>query len=239
MYEETGHTFQPVAEDADDAYLFEERMLQTGTLKGSYQHNAGLANRLAGEQLKERKVIKDDADVEKWNGGGQTCYSCRKKKKTTACASCKLAVCKHYPAPEKGACNHLYPADAKESEKQAARECDFYKFRGHGLNQITGRANFTKHVEPFLKKYLQKSLDDKEMGPAALTAAFVDTRIYLNVFNSFYRGLSAAMDAVDESPPNWHDVGQLTNGSEEYADILIARCDKLLSAMKDEKWSCG
>jgi hypothetical protein len=103
----------------------------------------------------------------------------------------------------------------------------------------TGRANFSKHVEPFLKKYLRKSLDDKEMGHAALTAAFVDTRIYLNVFNSFYRGLSAAMDAVDESPPNWHDVGQLTNGSEEYADILIARCDKLLSAMKDEKWSCG
>ncbi|MDP9037399.1 MAG: hypothetical protein M3O50_21585 [Myxococcota bacterium] len=78
--------------------------------------------------------------------------------------------------------------------KLAARECDFYKYRGHGLNQLTFRGNYQRHADGPLKDAFGKTSD--AMASAELDAAFEDRRVYLRVFRNYNRGAQTALDEV-------------------------------------------
>jgi hypothetical protein len=122
----------------------------------------------------------------------------------------------------------VYPDDTGIEDK--VKECDFYKFRGHGLNQLTGRGNYSAHMERFLKKFCGKGMD--EMSGAEMEAAIENNPdVYLSSFKSFFckGGMKDAMQKTNDG--EFWKVGKINSGGDQYADLFEWRCKTLLDAM--------
>jgi hypothetical protein len=85
----------------------------------------------------------------------------------------------------------VYPVDQPAAVQARALDCDFYKFRGRGLCQVTWRDGYAKHVDPFLGGKTSASMSD-----ADLTAAFQQPSVYCGVFRSFVRDPTWAGEAL-------------------------------------------
>ncbi|MCA1829291.1 MAG: hypothetical protein LC689_20395 [Myxococcales bacterium] len=116
------------------------------------------------------------------------------------------------------------------------KECDFYKFRGHGLNQLTGRGNYDQHMDKFLKQYCSKGMD--EMTMAEMEDAIQNKpEVYLASFKSFFMkaaGMKEAMDKTNDG--EFWKVGKINSGGDQYADLFEWRCKTLLEAMTQATW---
>ena len=77
---------------------------------------------------------------------------------------------------------NVYPSNAPTEVKKAAEDCDFYKFRGRGLHQLTFRDNYVKYAKPVLDKF---NLDLLTMSNAELDTAFQRPEINVEVFKNF------------------------------------------------------
>jgi hypothetical protein len=73
-----------------------------------------------------------------------------------------------------------YPIDQPEDVRRRARDCDFYKFRGRGLNQITWRTGYTHFVDPVVAP-----MTTGQMTNAQLDAAFTKPAVYCGVFRNY------------------------------------------------------
>lgn len=144
---------------------------------------------------------------------------------------------------------------------EAAMECDFCKFRGRGLNQITGRENFNKHYAPALNKYFQKQgidinlpadwdklnnelFDNLVLGTdnnGNRASAYHDLmRVSFEAHADYYKkrpGFQAAFEGVNNE--NWKPFAKLVNGSSEYHDKFEQRCKHLLEKMKTSGYAFG
>jgi len=124
-----------------------------------------------------------------------------------------------------------YPNPSDETLKAQARECDFFKYRGRGLIQLTWRDAYQRVVDPLLTANGYNVCDDlteAELGRIIRT----DPRIYLPMVKGFFRRISATFANVNREPPNWTSTGNAVAGGSAYGPLLQWRCETLLAAME-------
>ena len=88
------------------------------------------AKHSAGDLLKEWGAISDPARVDAWNGYAWSESDVPKDKRKAGAK---------------------YPAQFSDDIKKRSMECDYFKFRGRGLSQITWREGYYKYADPALK----------------------------------------------------------------------------------------
>ena len=178
--------------------------------------------------FEERKITREDGTSFKkasYNGGGN-----RK-------AGDQLLAAGVISTPEEVAAwngKTAYPNDAPDAVKTAARDCDFYKYRGHGLNQLTFRPAYKKCADPAITKLYGKSCDD--LTTAELDAAFLRPEVYLSAFRIYntWRGASVAPALAGNFAP----YGTAVSGSSSYGTgIFTNRCVALSKDMLDASFT--
>lgn len=123
-----------------------------------------------------------------------------------------------------------WPATAPDNVKAAAANCDFFKFRGWGLNQLTGRSNYQACLQPFITQNIDQ-----------LTTAQFDAIIKNNVelackvFNKFILQSSKAQQAIaDLDAGKFETYGYLVagGGAKNYVNnYYMPRVNALVPAL--------
>jgi len=120
-----------------------------------------------------------------------------------------------------------YPDDS--AIKDQVHECDFWKFRGHGLIQLTFRSNYKSHCEPALLANGYKSVDEHtaaELEKIIMT----DPRIYLAMVKSFFNGIKSAFAKVDDN--QFVETGRRVSVQTPYGELYEWRVLTLMDAMQ-------
>ncbi len=123
-----------------------------------------------------------------------------------------------------------YPVSQPESVRLKALDCDFYKFRGRGLNQITWREGYAKYVDPCLKN----GQTSATMTNAELDAAFQDPDVYCGVFRNYVtdpqwagRAIPFLVQGIYTEYPKY----VAGSGATAYHQKFVLRCQALEAAL--------
>jgi len=127
-----------------------------------------------------------------------------------------------------------YPNKAHPKIKEASKDCDFFKYRGGGYNQLTWRTNYKKCLQPLLKR------DIDEMTDKEITELFQDVNIACQVFHNFISGHKISKQAIQElEKGNFTPYGYLVSGGWRWYvnKKYLPRCEKLLKGLRDLIWN--
>ena len=123
----------------------------------------------------------------------------------------------------------IYPIHADKDIREAARNCDFYKYRGQGPIQLTGRYNFTRFVKPVLDS-LGKNMET--MTYWELENAFKDPKVYLPTLRNYLSVHQEYIKDMITDNPDWDKFGHLISGRAVYVDFA-KRCQVLYEEILD------
>jgi hypothetical protein len=121
----------------------------------------------------------------------------------------------------------IYPYHEPEATREAARNADFYKFRGQGFIQITGRHNFNRCVLPELPELHMisyKTLDSLFQN---------DYKFSLRCTRNYLRTNPAVWAKINKDNPDWNAYGHLISGTATYHNFAN-RADRLYRAILNE-----
>jgi hypothetical protein len=121
----------------------------------------------------------------------------------------------------------VFPHNAPQEVKKASEKCDYFKFRGWGLNQLTWRANYQLHLQPFLSK----DIDDYTQSEFENTLNDLD--LACKVYHHFLTNSQNASYLLSEiEKGNFVPYGFVVSGWWQYAtDKYQPRCKTLLNAI--------
>jgi hypothetical protein len=141
----------------------------------------------------------------------------------------------------------LYPKDAPDAVKIAARECDFFKFSGLGLIQLTWRSEYLSCANSYVQAYNSatgEGVDD--VTNVDLETAFLDPRVYLPSVYAYNKGCASAFQqachaaSVDDYAAYGHVVAEGANGPNIYGPNCYGpRCMALQTAMTQLGYTMG
>ncbi len=207
MYNETGGCLMPIAENKNKTEEESARRCFNEIEGDKYSYNGG-GNRLAGNQINEMIAAKYPNEPDKKLNDQELA---RWNGKT-------------WPEPAPG--SELY---------QMALECDFYKYRGRGLVQITYRGTYLRHVDRALRAAGHPGSDalpEKELTRIVLQ----DDKVYFPMVKFYLQGVQANRGAgiVDLYAVNqfqWRKMAAGFTGSPRYHRTFDTRCEALYTEM--------
>ncbi len=101
-----------------------------------------------------------------------------------------------------------YPSGEPADIQEASLNCDYYKFRGWGFNQLTGRNNFVAHLQPLLPKPID-SYNIQEW--TALLGN--NTELALQAFHNFtYKSPQGAFAMSEVKQGRFAQYGKVVSG---------------------------
>lgn len=132
------------------------------------------------------------------------------------------------------------PPDEPPGVHLACRECDFWKYRGHGHKQLTGRAITRLCAGQLLGEFAGvPGAANTDATLDALTweqvdeAFRTDDKVIFGSLANFLKMRGAQTDAVNAG--NWAPFGTAVAGSSDYGEgIYTRRCQALFDAMEKD-----
>ena len=125
----------------------------------------------------------------------------------------------------------VWPESSSDAVKDASKECDYWKFRGHGLIQTTFHDAYVGTVNPHLKAGGHPSVD--EMSTAEMEKILkTDAAVFLGMVKSYWKGITG-FKKVNDDPPVWFDTGKRVSGQKPYGDLYQWRLETILKEMTD------
>jgi hypothetical protein len=132
-----------------------------------------------------------------------------------------------------------YPMDQPDSMKMAARDAEFYKFRGRGIIQHTFRSGYLPLAGVLMEKS-GKTLD--ELTNDELDELMKDPDVFLRGAQLYMRGAGFGvggaadlLNAFDQDPPDFVPIAKAVAGktATDYHRKVVARAAELLNAIID------
>jgi hypothetical protein len=180
----------------------------------------------AGDDLKKRGMLDDPNEIEVWNG------------RPSWNAGDPLND-PNYPKPLE---DPRYPNPQTEPLKSAQRECHFYKFRGRGFTQTTGREGYIKYADPALTAAGYSKID--ALSNDELDKAFSDPKVYVGVYHNELIAPPGPhkqdFAKIDEDEGKLVTIGdRLAGVGANYGEFYSWRCKTLAAAMEEAGWTGG
>jgi hypothetical protein len=122
---------------------------------------------------------------------------------------------------------YIFPYNAPQEVKKASERCDYFRFRGWGLNQLTWRANYELHLQPFLPKKID------EYSHEEFEETLNNFDLACKVYHHFLSNSQNANYLLSEiQKGNFVPYGHVVSGWLAYAmNTYQPRCKALLGAL--------
>jgi hypothetical protein len=130
-----------------------------------------------------------------------------------------------------------WPAGASDEVKTASLKCDYFKYRGRGLFQTTGRAVYLKTIEPLIKPLKCDDLDDEKLTDAICK----DPKVYLVTIKKFFgtKTWTTVFAGINSDDPKWKDAGTTVSGGGAYGELFEYRAQTLFAAITGAGYTVG